>query len=554
MDKKILVVGIPRSGYALTNSIIRKLINYNHISSEKKHSNSFIHRVEPILSEYLVNQYLSVFKKHKVDSKLLLNGEFNRIMGGPQWFVEGETKNTFGIRKYFGLKDIGDILLTHNFHNSLFDYYSHTHSHENPKIWVETPTFNKHIKITTLRNPAGILNSSVHSINALTSEYIQHYLPTDNETEIREEIAINKLSDLTQIDGLLEFQLSYFKNLISVQCSFQQVHWEDLIDNPISTIKMIAKYLKLTIPDTVINNIWSSLDHKNTFINHKHNFRENKGVVGDWKSCLTNEHIKLLKDKGFDKIAIKLGYPAFEYFNEEKYNNFQKEVSNNIKSQRIPQIQDNNLKIFSFNKSNIDDSKFHFKKFLGSKASITRFACPDKYNQLALDLLTTAETSTEEINCILRNIDNSKNAEEAFQKSSHNLKKMAQKANKINSYLTAKKLNKNFYINCLNKLIKLSKNKQKFAIWGVSQDFDNLINSNLNSSSELLKHPNLQLFDMLEANNIIHGKRVESSDELKTFDGVVVLIPFSVTTRTHMKNIAKKQNFFENIWDIYETE
>jgi hypothetical protein len=550
MRDETLVVGIPRSGYALTNTIIKKVLNYSQKGKENSAAFSFIHRIEPVLSEYLYHQYLSVFEQHGVADKLLLNGEFSRIMGGPQWLAKGD--NSFGVRKYFGLLDIGDILLTHDFHSALFNYYSHVQSHENPEAWVEDPKFNDHLKITTLRNPAGILNSSVHSLNALTSEYIQKYLPNENETAIREKVAINKLSDMGVMEGLIDFQLAYFNNLLSVQDSYQKIYWENIIEQPIQSILTISKLLAINISEQVAMSIWASMDHKNTFINHKHNFRENKGIVGEWKMCLTNEHIQLLKNKGFDQIAIKLGYPAYKYFDENKYNNFQKQISDNIKSQYIPPITDENLRTFSFNKSNIDDSNFGFKKFLGNCASITRFACPDLYNGLAIDLLTSAENATNKVNQILKVIDIEQNADNAFEQCKQALSQCASAIGKKETFNTAVNLDNDFYLANADKLVQLTLNNKKVAIWGISKDFDNLVNSNVQKIIDLIANNHILLFDMLEAKNTVWGTEVKHSDELVHFDGKIILMPSAISTRNSMKKIAMQQGFNKQIVDIYD--
>ncbi|WP_206484745.1 sulfotransferase domain-containing protein [Thalassotalea sp. G2M2-11] len=550
MYENTLVVGIPRSGYALTNTIIKKILNYAQKGATNSEKFSFIHRIEPILSEYLYHQYSTVFKKHNVATNLLVNGEFKRIMGGPQWLADG--KNCFGVRKYFGLKDIGDILLTHNFHPALFNYYSHVHSHENPKIWIENSKFNHYLKITTLRNPAGILNSSVHSLNALTSEYIQKYLPRENETVLREQVAINKLSDLGVIEGLIDFQLNYFNNLLSVQGAYHTVYWENIIEQPIQSILEIANLLTINIPNQVAKNIWASMDHRNTFISHKHNFRENKGIVGDWNNCLTNEHIELLKSKGFDQIAMKLGYPEYQYFDESQYSTFQKQVSDNLKSNYIPPIIDENLRTFSFNKSNIDDSNFGFKKYLGNHASITRFACPDQYNTLAKDLLETSEFATEKVNKILTTIDNTSKADDAFTQCKESLKALAIEIGKESTYITAEHLTQDFYQQNALRLIQLALAHQPIAIWGISKDFDNLVNANIKQMTNLIKNGHIQLFDLLEAQNIIWGAKVKSSTALAQFNGKIILTPSAISVRNSMKSIAKQQGFIEKVVDIYE--
>ena len=109
-------------------------------------------------------------------------------------------------------------------------------------------------------------------------------------------------------------------------------------------------------------NIWRPMDHVNTLQHHKHNFRKGKGIVGDWKNSLVNEHFEILRDMGYNDCLNALGYPSIPDVNPNDYSPYQKLVACHIQRGDIYQnVGDMDLFGFAFNKSNIDASKFNFK-------------------------------------------------------------------------------------------------------------------------------------------------------------------------------------------------
>ena len=73
-----------------------------------------------------------------------------------------------------------------------------------------------------------------------------------------------------------------------------------------------------------------------------------------------------MKQNDFDKIHKELGYEKLKYINESKYTDFQLKMSSFIKNNNIwDDITDRELYWFSFQKSNLDFSKFPLKYMVG---------------------------------------------------------------------------------------------------------------------------------------------------------------------------------------------
>ena len=106
------------------------------------------------------------------------------------------------------------------------------------------------------------------------------------------------------------------------------------------------------------------MDHQNLMLHHKHNYRRGKGIVGDWKNSLVNEHMELFRDNDFGQYLEALGYPPIPQLNPRDYSPFQRLVTRHIQRKEIfSNTGDQDLFGFAFNKSNIDASKYNFKSF-----------------------------------------------------------------------------------------------------------------------------------------------------------------------------------------------
>ena len=66
------------------------------------------------------------------------------------------------------------------------------------------------------------------------------------------------------------------------------------------------------------------LDHVNLLRYHKHNYRRGKGIVGDWKNSLVNEHLDVFREYGFESYCQALGYPRLPTLRPRDYSPYQR--------------------------------------------------------------------------------------------------------------------------------------------------------------------------------------------------------------------------------------
>jgi hypothetical protein len=111
--------------------------------------------------------------------------------------------------------------------------------------------------------------------------------------------------------------------------------------------------------------MWEAMKFKNQTTHHRHNFR--KGVIGDWKSHLLNEHLDIIKSHGIDELMQMLGYGRIEYLDRKQYTPFQKRVESFVRANRICyEFDDPDLFMFAFNKSNFRSDKYDFVSYTGN--------------------------------------------------------------------------------------------------------------------------------------------------------------------------------------------
>jgi hypothetical protein len=218
--------------------------------------------------------------------------------------------------------------------------------------------------MASVRNPIGIINSASFSLNAMASEYIQRFMPNEDEDTIRQRHGAYKLTDMNFVRGLITYLTSYLDEFFEVKDRYFIMKWEDLIDSPAETIKSIGQAMGVRISDDNAMAIWKPMDHKNLLRYHKHNYRRGKGIVGDWKNSLVNEHMELFRECDFDRYLEELGYPPVPELNPRDYSPYQKLVARYIQRGEIfRNTGDPDLFGLAFNKSNIDASQFKFKSY-----------------------------------------------------------------------------------------------------------------------------------------------------------------------------------------------
>lgn len=143
------------------------------------------------------------------------------------------------------------------------------------------------------------------------------------------------------------------------------------------------------------------MDHKNLLRYHKHNYRRGKGIVGDWKNSLVNEHMELFRECDFDRYLEELGYQPVPELNLKDYSPYQKLIARYIQRGEVfRNTGDPDLFGLAFNKSNIDASKFNFKSFPKKKwTHVERSTVED---DSIVDVVSeTIERACERVNEIL---------------------------------------------------------------------------------------------------------------------------------------------------------
>jgi hypothetical protein len=218
-------------------------------------------------------------------------------------------------------------------------------------------------KFASIRNPIDIIHSSVFSINALASEYIQRELKLD-EHQIRRELALNKLTNPGFISGLIIFLKKYLDEFIPVADRYDYLmRWEDLIQTPAEEIQRIAEATGEPVDAAYAAHIWAELEHRNLTRYHKHSFR--RGVLDDWQLNITNTHLKLFEEAGIGTYLERFGYSPISYFNEDDYTPDQKLIEEHVRrGQPYVENLDRDVITFAFNKTNfIATAQFKFRRY-----------------------------------------------------------------------------------------------------------------------------------------------------------------------------------------------
>jgi hypothetical protein len=354
-----IVIGPARSGFALLCSVLA------HLSPLRTHKSTLRKALLELfttqLGDHISEQIVAVFKRDGLGNELVYNRNFRALLGGPRWVLDGRRAC---YRKYIGARGRGDLMLIVAHPLALFDCDDIIHSHVDPAWWARQTIFADCALHASVRNPAGIVNSSCFSLNALASEYIQLFLPPDQDNDqIRQELALYKLSDLKFFEGIVRFYVNAFADFLPVRDKFAVMRWEDLILNPVETIGAAAAAAGTPIGASFAAQIWERLDHINLTGHHQHNYRAGKGIVGDWRNWLTNHHLDILRRSGLEGVGVTLGYGPLEPFAESGYTAFQAQLDWLIGRGEIHTADvDADLFGYAFNKSNIDASQFNFRQ------------------------------------------------------------------------------------------------------------------------------------------------------------------------------------------------
>jgi hypothetical protein len=359
-----LVVGPPRSGFTLLSSVLVHLAALAPSKWEGDLRQRVLNGVVDTLGWSVSDAIVAAFAQHGVTDDLIYNRNFRELTGGPKWLDAADPERAC-FRKYIGVRGKGDFNLITAHPRATLDHDIVVHSHVDPPLWLTHPGYAGYRKFASIRNPIGILNSSIFSLNALASEYIQKFVPPeDDRDELRQHLALYKMTDLTFFAGLASHLKRYLESFLGVRDGYALMRWEDLIDRPVPTIQAVGAAAGVSVSEDYAALVWSQLDHRNLTGAHKHNYRAGFGIVGNWRDWLTNHHLRLIRDMGLGPAIAALGYDPDETLDEAAYTPFQREVNGLIARGRVfDDYPDRDLFTFAFNKSNIDIEKFPFRRY-----------------------------------------------------------------------------------------------------------------------------------------------------------------------------------------------
>jgi hypothetical protein len=399
---KPLVVGAPRSGFALLASV---LIHFVPLAPGKLGLRQrVLNALARHLGDHVSIAIVKAFAERGITRDLLYNANFRYVTGGPKWLKAGDS-GTACFRKYIGVRGMGDFTLVTSHPRELLDLDEVVHSHSDPGLWLSHPGYRDYVKYASVRNPIGILNSAVFSLNALASEYIQKFVPPALDTHaLREQLALYKFTDLDFFEGLVRFLAPHLREFLRYREGYVVMRWEDLITAPVPTIRGLAAAAGITVDEPFAREIWAKLDHVNLTQAHKHNYRPGAGVVGDWKRWVVNEHLEIARRHGLEEIAAELGYASFGRLDESRYTPFQQQVAGYIRRGEVHRdFFDPDLFTFAFNKSNLVSDKFPFRRpGWREHTQIERSIFRDEALERAV--WEAAEGATGELNAFLRDV------------------------------------------------------------------------------------------------------------------------------------------------------
>lgn len=354
------VIGIPRSGFALLIAIMTQIFY------RTKHKFTGRHRALQIFCDtfgrHVARTNMAVFERFGVADRVIYNPNFRSMVGGPIWNDDKLGRRAY-FRKYIGLVGIGDLTLITSHPLAILDQYEVVHSHGPFRNWIDPTLFPNSVRYAPIRTPLGIINSACHSINAVTSEYLQRVRTDLNEEKVRLDLATYKLTDLKFFQALLDPLKRSLTDMAETQEHFRIVKWEDIITDGGRMVQALAHDAGAPLGPGEAAQIWQILKNRNLTAAHRHNYRRGKAFVGDEFETVTNRHIEILKSQGFDEFYTAFGYPPLTYMDERRYTPFQAKVARCLdRGEVLDPTEDRDLFNFAFQKSNIDFTNFDFRQ------------------------------------------------------------------------------------------------------------------------------------------------------------------------------------------------
>ena len=163
----------------------------------------------------------------------------------------------------------------------------------------------------------------------------------------------------------------------------------------------LASQTGIPLREEQAQRIWSVLDHVNLTGHHQHNYRAGKGIVGNWREWLVNEHLELFEEMGLEPFMRELGYGTMPRLRESDYTPFQCKVRDFIRRGAIcRETEDTDLFTFAFNKSNIASEAFPFRRHPWRRwTRIERSIFASE--ELEMAIWDVAEARTAQVNALL---------------------------------------------------------------------------------------------------------------------------------------------------------
>lgn len=357
-----VVIGAPRTGFALLTSVLSHLLPHAPRGWSRKQAvlDLFTDHLGGIVSDAILGAFAEAGVE---EERLIFNDNFRYIRGGPKWLKKGDDTRAC-YRKYLGVPGMQDFTLVVSLPAETLAGDDIVHSHSDPSRWPDHAVFGAGTLFASQRNPVAVLNSACFSINALTSEYIQRFVPPDQDDhELREKLAIFKFTQPDFFTGLVTFLARYYQEFLEHRDRYVVMRWEDLIQRPEETIAGLADRAGIPLPAAEPARIWAALDHKNLTGAHKHNFRKGAGVIGDWQRWMVPWHLDVMREHGLFEITRELGYDEPIAPAEADFTPFQRKVADALeKGEVLDETEDRELFGFAFNKSNLDSEKFPFRR------------------------------------------------------------------------------------------------------------------------------------------------------------------------------------------------
>ncbi|MEW5775149.1 MAG: hypothetical protein AB1916_16650 [Thermodesulfobacteriota bacterium] len=358
-----LVMGYPRMGFSLLISV---LICLGRLTPRPDSPRTRLLRaLTQAMDNHVSNAVVGVFARAGLAGDLAYNANFRALLGGPKWLHPDDPSRAC-FRKYIGVRGMGDMALVMSHPCQVLNCDPVVHSHSHPGRWLEHPAFAGHVKLASVRNPAGTVSSACFSINALASEYIQRFLPPERDNDdLRKDLALYKLTNLDFFRGLVTPMKAYLEEYLDCRDRFAgTMRWEDLLTHPVRTILQVAEWAGIDCDADFAGHIWDGLAYRNLTGAHRHNFRQGQAKTDGWRKALVNAHLDILRQEGIDRLCLELGYGPIADITAAEHTPFQTSVQRLLDKGEIHAGHlDRDLFCFAFNKSNLDSSKFPFRRY-----------------------------------------------------------------------------------------------------------------------------------------------------------------------------------------------